>query len=65
MAIYSCKGCVAPKRYPGCHGQCPEYLKEKAEYDAMKAAADKKKMIEFELDDQRNSLARKANKRRR
>ena len=65
MAINCCKGCVAPKRYPGCHGQCPEYLKEKAEYDAMKAAADKKKMIEFELDDQRNSLARKANKRRR
>lgn len=65
MAIYSCNGCVAPKRYPGCHGQCPEYLKEKAEYDAMKAAIDKKKMIEFELDDKRNSLARKANKRRR
>ncbi len=21
-----CKGCVAPKRKPGCKGACPEYL---------------------------------------
>ena len=28
--ILCCKGCVAPKRYPGCHGHCPEYIKEKA-----------------------------------
>ena len=35
--ITSCKGCVAPKRYPGCHAVCPEYLKEKAEYESRKA----------------------------
>lgn len=23
-----CKGCVAPKRYPGCSDKCPEYLAE-------------------------------------
>lgn len=27
--IKCCKGCVAPKRYPGCHSNCPEYLMEK------------------------------------
>lgn len=33
MAIYSCMGCVPPKRYPGCHSHCPEYAKEKAQYE--------------------------------
>lgn len=31
--ISCCKDCVAPKRRPGCHGSCPEYLVEKAEHD--------------------------------
>ena len=30
MKIKCCKDCVAPKRYPGCHGICPEYIYEKA-----------------------------------
>lgn len=30
MKIKCCKDCVAPKRHPGCHGVCPEYLYEKA-----------------------------------
>ena len=30
--IKCCFGCVPPKRYPGCHGKCEEYKKEKAEY---------------------------------
>lgn len=35
--INSCKGCVAPKRYPGCHAVCPEYLAAKAEHESRKA----------------------------
>ena len=38
-----CKGCVPPKRKPGCHGACPEYkgwhnkhLWHKRTIDAMK-----------------------------
>lgn len=31
--IWCCKDCVAPKRRPGCHGSCPEYLVQKAEHD--------------------------------
>jgi hypothetical protein len=23
--ITCCNGCVAPKRYPGCHDHCPDY----------------------------------------
>lgn len=37
---YCCYGCVPPKREPGCHSTCPEYLKQKAEHDALKAKAD-------------------------
>lgn len=29
MKIKCCKDCVAPKRYPGCHSVCPEYIHEK------------------------------------
>lgn len=31
--IWCCKDCVAPKRRPGCHGSCPEYIVQKAEHD--------------------------------
>ena len=37
MAIKCCNGCVPPKRNPYCHGSCPEYLAEKAEYDRLMA----------------------------
>jgi hypothetical protein len=43
--IYSCKGCVAPKRYPGCHAVCQEYLEQKAAYDERKAELDKEQQI--------------------
>ena len=39
--IYCCYGCVAPKRYPGCHGVCREYLEQKEEHDRRKAESDK------------------------
>jgi hypothetical protein len=32
-----CHHCVAPKRYPGCSGKCPEYAKARAKYDADQA----------------------------
>lgn len=34
---FTCKDC--PKRYPGCHGKCEKYQKEKADWEAIKAAA--------------------------
>lgn len=36
MKIKCCKDCVAPKRRPGCHGVCPEYLYEKALWEEEK-----------------------------
>lgn len=35
-----CHGCVAPKRKPGCHDHCPEYIAERVEYDRLKAVED-------------------------
>lgn len=34
--ITCCKDCVPPKRHPGCHGSCPEYIAERAELDKQK-----------------------------
>ena len=36
--IRSCNGCVAPKRHLGCHATCEDYLKEKAQDEAERAA---------------------------
>jgi len=38
MKIKCCKDCVAPKRHPGCHGVCPEYIHEKALWEEEKKA---------------------------
>ena len=46
MAIYSYMGCVAPKRHPGCHVHCPEYLADKAKHDKAKDEIEKAKNIE-------------------
>lgn len=64
MTTFCCKGCVAPKRYPGCHDRCPEYLKQKAEYQERKAAYDKKKKISFGITAQRSAAVAKAMKGR-
>ena len=38
MAITCCYGCVAPKRHPGCHDHCPEYIEQKAKHDKERIA---------------------------
>ena len=65
MPIKCCKGCVAPKRYPGCHDRCPEYKKEKAEYEQRKAAEDKKKFTDQAIYLQKAEAVAKATKSRR
>lgn len=65
MAIKCCYGCVAPKRHPGCHGRCPEYLSEKAEYDRQKAAYDEKQRIDNAIYSNRSVKVNNAMRRRR
>lgn len=63
--IFCCKGCIAPKRHPGCHDHCPEYQKQKAEYEAKKAVADREKSISNGLYDQRVTALAKITKGRK
>ena len=65
MPITCCKGCVAPKRHTACWGHCPEYQKQKAEYEELKAAADKKKFIDQGISCQRSAAVAKAMRNRK
>jgi hypothetical protein len=65
MAIKCCKDCVAPKRYPGCHDHCLQYIQEKTAYEEKMAAANKKKAIEDGLTSQTVTSVNRANKRRK
>jgi hypothetical protein len=42
----SCYNCKPPKRYPGCHATCPDYAKDKADYENMKAIVDYEKKMD-------------------
>lgn len=40
MSFFTCcKDCTPPKRNPGCHSKCEEYLKQKADWEAAKEKA--------------------------
>ena len=65
MAIKCCNGCVQPKRNPGCHASCPEYLDEKAEYDRLKAQHDEKRDIGNAIYSNRGVKVNNAMRRRR
>lgn len=62
MAIKCCFDCVAPKRNPGCHGHCPEYIAEKEQHDKEKAILDQKKAIACGLTAQTLNAVNRANK---
>lgn len=63
--IYCCKGCVAPKRHPGCHASCPEYFADKAEYDKRKAEYDRERQITGAIHGTRGEKVYKALKNRK
>ena len=65
MAIKCCKGCVAPKRHTACWDHCPEYQKERAEYEERKAIEDKKKFTEQGINLQRAEAVAKAMRNRK
>lgn len=65
MPTFSCRYCTAPKRHPGCHSACPEYLKEKAEYDERKEQFDKEKAVAHAIYHQRSLAVNKALKHKK
>lgn len=63
--IQCCRGCIAPKRHPGCHDHCPEYIKERAAYDKKKAEHDLQRNIDCGLTSQVLRRVNRAQKARR
>ena len=60
--ISCCHHCVPPKRHTACWGNCPEYLQEKAEYEAIKAERRKQMEIEVGLNAQHRASVKRARK---
>ena len=58
--IRCCRNCVAPKRYPGCHGQCPEYIAEKEQHDALMEQERQKSKVRNDIYNQRATRVTKA-----
>ena len=65
MPILCCKDCVPPKRHPGCHGTCPEYLGEKEAYDVQMKEYRKEHNLSNAIYAQRGLAVRRAMKHRR
>lgn len=63
FSIQCCQDCVPPKRHPACWGHCPDYKKERAEYDERKAEADKAKKVKNGIYCQRADSVTKAIKK--
>ena len=63
MAIQCCNGCVSPKRFPGCHGACEDYIREKAAWDERKAAADARNKTRNDIYSHRSDGVNRAMKR--
>lgn len=49
--VCPCKGCVPPKRNPGCHGKCPEYKAWNERHLFHKGTKDATKLCERICDD--------------
>ena len=65
MKIKCCKDCVTPKRHPGCHDVCPEYIHEKALWEEEKKLIREEHRIFSELYEQRSEGVRKALRHKR
>lgn len=63
MGITCCRNCVAPKRYPGCHDRCQEYIEQKAQHNAEVEADRKRKQISFGITAQRTAAVTRAIKK--
>lgn len=54
MAIKCCRYCVPPQRHLGCHSACPDYIREKAEWEEekakIKATKENSNLTQFDFD---------------
>lgn len=45
----ACKNCVAPKRHPGCHSTCPDYILDKQKKEELKEKIRREKLDTYEI----------------
>ena len=64
ISFNCCYGCVAPKRYPGCHDHCPEYIEQKAQNDKDREEAMRKKLIGSGITSQKIAGVMRANRKK-
>ena len=58
-----CKNCVAPKRHPGCHATCPDYILEKTKHNKLKEKIKNEKINTYDLCEGVGRLYRKRGKK--
>jgi hypothetical protein len=63
--IRCCKDCKAPKRHPGCHATCPEYIEQKEKHEQDRQAKWNAQAVKNNLTAQRAVGVYKANKSKR
>lgn len=63
--IECCRDCAPPKRRPGCHGSCPEYIMERAALDERNATENLQRQTKQNLYAQRDAAVKKAARKRR
>lgn len=47
--ISCCYKCEPPKRHPGCHATCEEYIRQKEEWEAIKEKYQAERLKEIDL----------------
>ena len=60
-----CRYCKAPKRYPGCHSECPEYIERKKLWEEYKEAEKLSKSVEFGASPAQMSAVRNIQRKQR
>jgi len=65
MTIKCCRPCKAPKRYPGCHDHCEEYLKEKEAHNQRLAELAQDRGVSAAIYTDRGRKVEKAMRKRR
>lgn len=65
MIIKCCRHCVPPKRYPGCHATCPEYIEESGARALEREAIYKSKQNARAADDVASRAVDRINKKKR
>lgn len=49
--IDCCKGCIPPKRHPGCHSTCEEYLRQHKKHNQEREERYQMRKIDWDFED--------------